>query len=1136
MSTEKEKNRQYFECCKCRECYASYVCNKMLFCNKCCKPGAPRQCGGGSEERNDVHTTKCNKSFNPGAPRRCGGGAGGKRKNTTTKTNPIKTCDSELDAMGVVQASHSTETYSTMCGGRDGQLRAGRLCLGENRSTPKFSLPLNVAESHVTSTTSRQSLVFPTRGSRCTAKEPHGRRQFSCLKPSTLGGMQCEPLGNSYHYTGLQTPICLEAPRIQGNNILSCTRTWGRYTPGGNSFSAGQEGYTTSSAGSDSEGVFLPLLFGSEERGRASSHIGPKSPESSSSILQVQDADKCDAASHGSTRGLVHIRGFKGCILPRHDLSSTPEVPSFRIPREGLSVPGPAFRTIFESESFCQGYANSYSSPEAAGSAYRDVHRRHPCDRKRRADVTPTHQVSSEPSDFSGLQYKSRKEHDGTEADNRFYRHNVRLVQAHGTSVSRQDYVVQDVCSTVPTGQSSVVQNMHENVRIHGVGHIVNTTRQAVYETFSEMDAIAEHTQQSTLPSGCCHRGMCDGPAEVERHKLSVRGCSNGDSHIEKNNYYGCQYERMGSDPSGQIGQGLVGHQSADLSHKLFGAFGSSASSKAFPAFYSRLPCSNKDRQCDGHGASEQTGRASFSNTACTSTQDSDVERHTSEVAQSHPRSGGSEHGGGFTVQGCMSLRGMVPTPSSGGSTLGQVWPATSGPVRVGGERKVPTVLLHTRGSPSGAGCAGTQLAEGTSVCVPSVVSDHSHVREGEGSGVGADIGGPEVGSLGVRNNASSVRGPVATAAAQGPADAGEGGDISSSAGASRSLGLARQRLNLSTEGLSQRVIDTIQAARAQSTRDQYDRNWRVFEEWCEVANVVAFEAPIVSILSFLQDLMDKGRAFNTIKVYVAAISACHVGFGGKPVGEHRLLRQYMKGVRHLRPIPNHLVPTWDLAVVLDSLSQPPFEPLEEVDMKFLSFKTAILVALTTTKRVSDIHALSVSPECMRFLDDDLRVIIKPNPGFVPKNPLAKCVPADLDAFYPPPFSSVEERRLHNLCPVRALRVYTDRTRASRKSDQLFVAYASSVVGKPITKVRLSQWIVEAIQVSYSSKGMVIPEGLRAHSTRGMSASWALCRGVSIQDVCAAASWSSPLTFAKFYRLNVAASSLGHAVLGVASR
>ncbi len=116
---------------------------------------------------------------------------------------------------------------------------------------------------------------------------------------------------------------------------------------------------------------------------------------------------------------------------------------------------------------------------------------------------------------------------------------------------------------------------------------------------------------------------------------------------------------------------------------------------------------------------------------------------------------------------------------------------------------------------------------------------------------------------------------------------------------------------------------------------------------------------------------------------------------------------------------------------------------------------------------------------------------------------------------------------------MRALRIYTERTRAFRESDQLFVSWMKPRTGKPITKQCFSHWIVEAISLAYSNKGLVSPPGLHAHSTRGMSTSWALFKGVTLQDICEAASWSSPHTFARFYKLYVTAQTLAHAVLSV---
>ena len=89
-------------------------------------------------------------------------------------------------------------------------------------------------------------------------------------------------------------------------------------------------------------------------------------------------------------------------------------------------------------------------------------------------------------------------------------------------------------------------------------------------------------------------------------------------------------------------------------------------------------------------------------------------------------------------------------------------------------------------------------------------------------------------------------------------------------------MGLARERMNLDAVGLPPEVIHTIQCARAQSTRSLYDNKWRVFERWCDQKQITPYLCSVSEVLCFLQLMLDKGEAFSTIKVYLAAISACH--------------------------------------------------------------------------------------------------------------------------------------------------------------------------------------------------------------------------------------------------------------------
>ena len=51
-----------------------------------------------------------------------------------------------------------------------------------------------------------------------------------------------------------------------------------------------------------------------------------------------------------------------------------------------------------------------------------------------------------------------------------------------------------------------------------------------------------------------------------------------------------------------------------------------------------------------------------------------------------------------------------------------------------------------------------------------------------------------------------------------------------------------------------------------------------------------------------------------------------------------------------------------------------------------------------------------------------------------------------------------------------------------------------------------------------------------------MATSWAALKGVALADICAAASWSTQCTFARFYRINVTSTAVGATVLMKAAK
>ncbi len=120
-------------------------------------------------------------------------------------------------------------------------------------------------------------------------------------------------------------------------------------------------------------------------------------------------------------------------------------------------------------------------------------------------------------------------------------------------------------------------------------------------------------------------------------------------------------------------------------------------------------------------------------------------------------------------------------------------------------------------------------------------------------------------------------------------------------------------------------------------------------------------------MLEFLQARLSAGLTHSTLKVYVAAVSAYNASLGGPSVGRNPLVTCFLRGALRLRPPVRSRIPPWYLAVVLEALCRPPFEPIEEITNRHLTLKTVFLLAVSSLKRVGDLQALSVAPTHLDF-------------------------------------------------------------------------------------------------------------------------------------------------------------------------
>ena len=127
------------------------------------------------------------------------------------------------------------------------------------------------------------------------------------------------------------------------------------------------------------------------------------------------------------------------------------------------------------------------------------------------------------------------------------------------------------------------------------------------------------------------------------------------------------------------------------------------------------------------------------------------------------------------------------------------------------------------------------------------------------------------------------------------------------------------------------------------------------------------------------------------------------------------------------RPRLTPVLPQWDLGIVPEALSKPPYEPLREASLKHLTLKTVFLLAMASGGRRSKLQALVFDPK--------------------PKG-------AGVTLYFRPEFGAPN-------CPVRALKYYHrymseyPELRKGRRSlfIPLFITF------KELSATSISRWI-----------------------------------------------------------------------------
>ena len=277
----------------------------------------------------------------------------------------------------------------------------------------------------------------------------------------------------------------------------------------------------------------------------------------------------------------------------------------------------------------------------------------------------------------------------------------------------------------------------------------------------------------------------------------------------------------------------------------------------------------------------------------------------------------------------------------------------------------------------------------------------------------------------------------------------------------------------------------------------------------------------MTEVLSFLQSLADSGRKVNTIKGYITAIAHRHAlfsqGSSQLKLSDLDVVQTWVRGLTLLHPEPRIRVPEWNLDVVLSALKKPPFYPLKDASLKHLTLRTAFLLALTSARRASEVHALRVDTMVWKadavYAYTDERFLAKVHTQWH----------ADQAIVFPALYGE-KDQELRKLCVRTQLKHYVNRTLLLRQhkgaSTQLLLCYGGKEKGQPVSVQRISNWLKLTVQLAYQSFELPLPQ-VKGHQVRKQATSWADLAGVSPEDICRAATWRSSNVFARHYKLRL---------------
>ena len=321
--------------------------------------------------------------------------------------------------------------------------------------------------------------------------------------------------------------------------------------------------------------------------------------------------------------------------------------------------------------------------------------------------------------------------------------------------------------------------------------------------------------------------------------------------------------------------------------------------------------------------------------------------------------------------------------------------------------------------------------------------------------------------------------------------------------------GLQAFRKSLQQRNVSGKAAEIILKSWSAGTQKQYKPYITQWIDFCSKQKSDPYDPPLTAVLDFLVTLYDKGLSYTTITTARSAISVFTVPRNNIAIGTHPLISRFMKGVFKGSPPTSRYQSTWDVKPVLTYLSS--LHPVEKLELKTLTLKLIMLIALVSGQRGQTLHILDIAymkeaPDVVEFLLSEH--IKQSRPGYKAPSVILKAYPAD-----------------SSLCVVTCLKEYLKRTKPLRGSEtKLFISFVKPY--KHISRETISRWIRSVMETAG-----VDTQVFKPHSTRSAATSKAKAACVSVHDILQTAGWSPSRCFDLFYNKPVESSNFASAIL-----